>query len=166
MDTRQSGRIGRFESVVKDSEVDIHVYDHHPASEDDVSGSLEMIKPVGATVTILTEIIKERGIELTPDEATILTLGIYEDTGSFTFSSTTPADHQAAPQRGVGAATDLPGAPDPAVGGPKLHHGADMEGHVPQTVRRHQPGRADVRRQSGGVVRRGARVVYHHPRDK
>ena len=96
VDTRQSGRIGRFESVVKDSEVDIHVYDHHPASEDDVSGSLEMIKPVGATVTILTEIIKERGIELTPDEATILALGIYEDTGSFTFSSTTPADHQAA----------------------------------------------------------------------
>ncbi len=96
VDTRQSGRIGRFESVVKNSEVDIHVYDHHPTSEDDVSGSLEIIKPVGATVTILTEIIRERGIELTPDEATILALGIYEDTGSFTFSSTTPADYQAA----------------------------------------------------------------------
>jgi len=96
VDTRQAGRIGKFEDVVKDKGVDVHIYDHHPDSEDDVSGSIEVIKPVGATVTILTELIRERGIQLTPDEATILTLGIYEDTGSFTFSSTTPADYEAA----------------------------------------------------------------------
>ena len=96
VDTRQAGRIGKFESLVKDSKVDIHIYDHHPGSDDDVKGSIEVVKPVGATVTLLTEIIKQRGIALTPDEATILALGIYEDTGSFTFSSTTPADYQAA----------------------------------------------------------------------
>lgn len=96
VDTRQAGRIGKFEKLVKDAKVDIHIYDHHPASEDDVSGSFEVITSVGATVTILTEIIKKRGIQLTPDEATILALGIYEDTGSFTFSSTTAADYQAA----------------------------------------------------------------------
>ena len=96
VDTRQAGRIGKFENLVKEKEVDIHIYDHHPDSEDDVSGSLEVVEPVGATVTILTELIRERGIQLTPDEATILTLGIYEDTGSFTFSSTTPADYEAA----------------------------------------------------------------------
>jgi tRNA nucleotidyltransferase (CCA-adding enzyme) len=96
VDTRQAGRIGKFESLARDQEVDIHIYDHHPASEDDVSGSREVIKPVGATVTLLTEIIRERGIALSSDEATILALGIYEDTGSFTFSSTTPADYEAA----------------------------------------------------------------------
>jgi len=96
VDTRQAGRIGKFENLVKEKKVDIHIYDHHPDSEDDVSGSKEVVKPVGATVTILTELIRERGIQLTPDEATILTLGIYEDTGSFTFSSTTPADYEAA----------------------------------------------------------------------
>jgi len=96
VDTRQAGRIGKFENLAKEKKVDIHIYDHHPDSEDDVSGSIEMVKPVGATVTILTELIRERGIQLTPDEATILTLGIYEDTGSFTFSSTTPADYEAA----------------------------------------------------------------------
>ena len=96
VDTRQAGRIGRFENLAREAEVDIHIYDHHPASEDDLSGSREVIRPVGATVTILTEIIRERGVELTPDEATILALGIYEDTGSFTFSSTTPEDYQAA----------------------------------------------------------------------
>ena len=96
VDTRQAGRIGKFEKAVKEKKVDIHIYDHHPDSEDDVSGSIEVVKPVGATVTILTELIRERGIQLTPDEATILTLGIYEDTGSFTFSSTTPEDYEAA----------------------------------------------------------------------
>jgi tRNA nucleotidyltransferase (CCA-adding enzyme) len=96
VDTRQAGRIGKFKNLVKDKKIDIHIYDHHPDSEDDVTGSIEVIRPVGATVTILTEIIKERGINLTADEATILALGIYEDTGSFTFSSTTAADYRAA----------------------------------------------------------------------
>ncbi|UCG11240.1 MAG: CBS domain-containing protein [Deltaproteobacteria bacterium] len=96
VDTRQAGRIGKFKSLVTDPKVDIHIYDHHPDSEDDVSGSVEVIRPVGATVTLLTEIIKKRGIALTPDEATIIALGLYEDTGSFTFTSTTPADYDAA----------------------------------------------------------------------
>jgi len=96
VDTRQAGRIGKFEKIIKESKVDIHIYDHHPDSEDDVTGSVEVVKPVGATVTILTEIIRKQGVELTPDEATILSLGIYEDTGSFSFSSTTVADYQAA----------------------------------------------------------------------
>jgi tRNA nucleotidyltransferase (CCA-adding enzyme) len=96
VDTRQAGRIGKFESLVRDEIVDIHIYDHHPESGDDVTGTVEVIEPVGATVTLLTQIIRERGIPLTPAEATILALGIYEDTGSFTFSSTTPADYQAA----------------------------------------------------------------------
>ncbi len=96
VDTRQAGRIGKFESLVRDRKVDIHIFDHHPASDDDVTGSVEVIKSVGATVTLLTEIIRESAVTLTPDEATILALGIYEDTGSFTFSSTTQADYEAA----------------------------------------------------------------------
>jgi tRNA nucleotidyltransferase (CCA-adding enzyme) len=96
VDTRQAGRIGKFEELLAEKEVDVHIYDHHPDSEDDVSGSNEVVRPVGATVTLLTEIIKDRSITLTPDEATILALGIYEDTGSFTFSSTTADDYKAA----------------------------------------------------------------------
>ena len=45
---------------------------------------------------LLTEIIKEKDIQISPDEATIMCLGIYEDTGSFTFSSTTERDFLAA----------------------------------------------------------------------
>ena len=50
----------------------------------------------GATVTILTEILEEKKIHITADEATIMCLGIYEDTGSFTFPSTTAQDFNAA----------------------------------------------------------------------
>ncbi|MFC1839629.1 CBS domain-containing protein [Thermodesulfobacteriota bacterium] len=96
VDTRQRDRVGNFAEILDNEAIDIHIYDHHPESDDDIRGSLEVIKPLGSTTTILTEVIKEKGFELTPDEATIMSLGIHEDTGSFTFSSTTPRDHMAA----------------------------------------------------------------------
>ena len=96
VDTRQASRIGKFGELFPNGEVDVHIYDHHPDSPDDLHGSLEVVRPVGATVSLLTEIIQARGLPLTPDEATILALGIYEDTGSFTFASTTPAEFAAA----------------------------------------------------------------------
>jgi len=96
VDTRQASRIGKFRDLVEAGRVDVHIYDHHPDAEDDVHGSVEIVKPVGATVTLLTGIIRERGIPITPEEATMLILGIFEDTGSFTFSSTTPEDFRAA----------------------------------------------------------------------
>jgi tRNA nucleotidyltransferase (CCA-adding enzyme) len=96
VDTRQKSRIGRFADLAEKPGVDIHIYDHHHDSEDDMQGRVKIIKEVGATTTILTELIKERGISLSPDEATIMCLGIHEDTGSFTFSSTRPDDYRAA----------------------------------------------------------------------
>ncbi|MFH1351690.1 MAG: CBS domain-containing protein [Pseudomonadota bacterium] len=96
VDTRQRSRIGKFSELVGKKGVEIHIYDHHPDSEDDIHGKKEVIKQVGATTSILTEIIKQRGIPITPDEATIMCLGIHEDTGSLTFSSTRPEDYRAA----------------------------------------------------------------------
>ncbi len=95
VDTRQRSRIGKFTELL-DKGVDIHIYDHHPDSDDDVTGSKEVIRPLGAATSILTQIIMEKGIPITPEEATIMCLGIHEDTGSFTFSSTRPEDHLAA----------------------------------------------------------------------
>lgn len=96
VDTRQRSRIGRFAELADKGGVEIHIYDHHHDSDDDVRGTVEIIKEVGSTTSILTEIIRERKIPLTPDEATIMCLGIHEDTGSFTFTSTRPEDHRAA----------------------------------------------------------------------
>lgn len=96
VDTRQPDRIGRFAEILNRSGLDIHIYDHHPSSRNDIKGHLEIIQPVGATMTLMTRFLKEKNILLTPDEATLMALGIYEDTGSFTFGSTTSEDYQAA----------------------------------------------------------------------
>ena len=96
VDTRQKSRIGKFSEILDKKDLEIHIYDHHPDSEDDIKGDLEVIKRVGANTTIMVQILKEKGIKLSPDEATIMCLGIHEDTGSFTFSSTTAQDYEAA----------------------------------------------------------------------
>ncbi len=96
VDTRQKNRIGKFAELAGREDIQIHIYDHHHDSEEDIKGDLEVIKEVGATTTILTELIRERNLPLTPDEATILCLGIHEDTGSFTFTSTRSEDYRAA----------------------------------------------------------------------
>ncbi|MBU1180661.1 MAG: CBS domain-containing protein [Proteobacteria bacterium] len=96
VDTRQPGRIGKLSSVLEHDDIDIHIYDHHPPAANDIKGHYEVYRQTGSTVTILTGILQEKGIKITPDEATIMCLGIYEDTGSFTFPSTTEDDFKAA----------------------------------------------------------------------
>ncbi len=96
VDTRQAGRIGKLSSVLERDDVDIHIYDHHPPAANDIKGHYEVYRQTGSTVTILAGILQEKGIKITPDEATIMCLGIYEDTGSFTFPSTTEDDFKAA----------------------------------------------------------------------
>ena len=96
VDIRQAGRLGKFKPLCSQAGVDIHIYDHHPPAPDDVKGSVEIVHPYGSTTTIMCDILRERQIEITPDEATVMVLGIYEDTGSLTFSSTTEQDFSAA----------------------------------------------------------------------
>jgi len=92
VDTKIASRLGNFEGLIRKGKVIVHLYDHHPRGSKDIRGKLEEIKEVGATTTILTQILKRRKISLSHLEATILALGVYEDTGSFTFPSTTRED--------------------------------------------------------------------------
>jgi tRNA nucleotidyltransferase (CCA-adding enzyme) len=96
VDVRQSERIGPFGEVARREGVEVHIYDHHPAGQADIRGDLETIEPVGSTVTVLTHIFMERGIVPNPEEATMMMLGLYEDTGGLLFNSTTLRDFQAA----------------------------------------------------------------------
>jgi tRNA nucleotidyltransferase (CCA-adding enzyme) len=96
VDTRQPHRIGRLADLLRNPDLDIHIFDHHPDKANDIKGGRETVRLTGATVTILTSLIQEKGIEVNPDEATIMCLGLYEDTGSFTFPSTTEEDFRAA----------------------------------------------------------------------
>ena len=96
-DTRQKSRLNHIKEIFeKKKDIEIHIYDHHPPSEDDIKGDLEVIRPWGAAASILVSILKEKNISITPEEASIIGLGIYEDTGCFTFASTTEHDLLAA----------------------------------------------------------------------
>lgn len=92
VDTRQKSRLTGVGHLLKKEGVSVIIYDHHPALPNQITGATEITRPYGATTTLLSEILEEKKIDLTPEEATIMALGIYEDTGSFTYTSTTPAD--------------------------------------------------------------------------
>ncbi len=94
VDTRQADRIGPFSEIA--DKVEVIIYDHHPPSPDDIKGSVEIIDDVGANTTLMVEELIKKGIDISPEEASILLLGIYEDTGKFTYTSTTPRDLKAA----------------------------------------------------------------------
>ena len=42
VDIRQANRIGKFAALCKRQEVEIHIYDHHPSSPDDIKGDIEI----------------------------------------------------------------------------------------------------------------------------
>lgn len=95
VDTKSAERIGAFAGLIGKPGVKIHVYDHHPLTPSDIRGELEVMEPVGATVSILAEILKGKKIIPTPMEATIMGLGIYQETGNLLFPTTTERDVQA-----------------------------------------------------------------------
>lgn len=71
------------------------IFDHHeldpnglgPGARDD-----SIIRRTGACTTLLVEQLRKRKIKLTPFDATLLALGIYEDSGCLTYAGTSPAD--------------------------------------------------------------------------
>jgi tRNA nucleotidyltransferase (CCA-adding enzyme) len=95
VDARSPARIASFAGILERPGLEVHVYDHHAAVQDDITADLSLIEPVGATTTLLVEILMERGIVITPQEATLFAMGIYEDTGALTFGATTERDFMA-----------------------------------------------------------------------
>ncbi len=74
----------------------VEIIDHHSRREALDPAWQVSIEPVGATTTALVERIRAAGLSLTQVEATLLMLGIYEDTGSLSYGTTTARDAFAA----------------------------------------------------------------------
>ncbi len=97
VDTRQKSRIGPFAEVAARAEVEVIVYDHHPETNDDLEGvALTEVAEVGAVITLMTEKLRHKKLTIPADEATVMLIGLYEDTGSLTFQGTTGRDFMAA----------------------------------------------------------------------
>jgi tRNA nucleotidyltransferase (CCA-adding enzyme) len=74
----------------------IRVIDHHPLQTDLDPAWEVTVDETGATTTLLCETLQQNQASLTRIEATLLLLGIYEDTGSLLYGTTTPRDARAA----------------------------------------------------------------------
>lgn len=96
VDAKRASRIGPLRDLLRQPGLEIYIYDHHPAHPKDIEGAVEVLREVGATITILIQILRESKVAINPQEATLLALGIYEETGFFTFTSTTEEDLEAA----------------------------------------------------------------------
>ncbi|MGQ9767336.1 MAG: CBS domain-containing protein [Anaerolineae bacterium] len=72
------------------------IIDHHPQMRELPPGWSFWGEETGATTTLLVERIAGEGLALTPVEATLLMLGIYEDTGALCYETTTARDLRAA----------------------------------------------------------------------
>lgn len=86
------------ELAAKTRSVKITVFDHHRI---DASGLLEhahedsVVSQIGSATSILVDKMRHSKMVLNQFEATLLALGIHEDTGSLTYSQTSETDAQA-----------------------------------------------------------------------
>jgi tRNA nucleotidyltransferase (CCA-adding enzyme) len=79
-----------------ETSTDVYVIDHHPRRENLPAHWKINSTETGAATTILVEELETTNGNLSPIYATLLLLGIYEDTGSLTYSRTKPVDIRAA----------------------------------------------------------------------
>jgi hypothetical protein len=91
VDTQEPERLGPLQSLRTNPAVALHIFDHHPAPAGGTSQTL-----CRAERAVVIERVLQQGLAFSPLEATTLTLGLYDETGSFTYVSTTPRDLQAA----------------------------------------------------------------------
>jgi len=78
------------------AQTSVHIIDHHPLNRP-LGGNVTFEgDTVGATTTLLMEKLRERDVKFTRIGASLLLMGIYEDTGMLSFAATTWRDAQAA----------------------------------------------------------------------
>ncbi len=73
-------------------ETEMRFIDHHPLERDLEPRMSFHSGDVGSTTTLLVDQISQARLSLSPVEATLLLLGIYEDTGSLSYPGTRPLD--------------------------------------------------------------------------
>jgi tRNA nucleotidyltransferase (CCA-adding enzyme) len=92
VDTRSPSRLGEVWDLIRRDECPITLIDHHVDEEDGLGATEIHSRPLGATCSIIAEMYRDRGIDPTPEEASLLLMGMYEDTGGLSYRETRPDD--------------------------------------------------------------------------
>ena len=73
------------------AQLPLTVYDHHPEAYLDIPGK-HYVEAVGATTTLAVEALRKTSKQISALQATVMAMGIHENTGSLSFAHTTPRD--------------------------------------------------------------------------
>ncbi len=92
VDVSHSSRLGPIASLPHRKGVEVFIYDHHPSMKSDIKAKRRYIRPYGAVTTLFVRILRRRKIPISRMEATIMAMGIYEDTGFLTYRTTSSED--------------------------------------------------------------------------
>jgi tRNA nucleotidyltransferase (CCA-adding enzyme) len=96
VETVHPERLGELERVARNPDVEVVVFDHHPGEAPDwVKPENLVLSDDAALATTMVGILAEREIDVTPLEATVLALGIHEDTGSLGYPGVGVRDGEA-----------------------------------------------------------------------
>nr|WP_319394171.1 CBS domain-containing protein [uncultured Desulfobacter sp.] len=95
VDTHSWSRLDQRLSVLSEKpDLDIIVWDHH--EDGDIEARETHFAKTGAAVTLLVQQIEKERKLITPIQATLFLIGLYEDTGHLSYPSTCPEDAYAA----------------------------------------------------------------------
>ncbi|MBK7581930.1 MAG: CBS domain-containing protein [Myxococcales bacterium] len=98
VDVRQKSRLAFFSALVERAErgeIEVSVYDHHPAADDDLRADHLFVERVGSVTTLMVEQMIAKDARIDEPSATLLALGIHADTGSLSYAGTTARDARA-----------------------------------------------------------------------
>ncbi len=96
VDTRTPRRLGEVWDLIQRDGCPITLVDHHVTEEESLGATTVESRPLGATCSIVAELLRERELRPTPEEASLLLMGLYEDTGALSYRETTPDDFRIA----------------------------------------------------------------------
>ena len=94
VDTCATSRVSEYFSNIQNSSPSIRIFDHHPAENCDIAGAQVEGGQFGATTSLLGKMAMQKGLVLSPEEATIALTAIYADTGKLIYESVTKDDYE------------------------------------------------------------------------
>lgn len=94
VDTNAWRRLDGVNALKQRTDLEIINWDHHP--EGDIEAHEVYREELGANITLMLREIERQRKLITPIQASLFLMGLYEDTGNLTFPSTTSADARAA----------------------------------------------------------------------
>lgn len=96
VDCSSARRLGEVGELILAAGCPVTVFDHHPEPEDPMPAVRRVSAPVASTCSVLAQELQRQGVNPDPLTASLMLLGVYEDTGGLTYQDTTPDDARVA----------------------------------------------------------------------